>query len=122
VQDQIKEVQPVPEIVVPSSGDASPSSISESITPPELPIRKVITRSSPFHITAGKLSLEFELEGSSQHEVTIEHAPTDTISGHTIDVEKMVPGDSLHVARNKEKDQLVFTLCYGADTSLQVVL
>jgi hypothetical protein len=80
VQDQIKEVQPVPEIVVPSSGDASPSSISEGITPPELPIRKVITRSSPFHITAGKLSLEFELEGSSQHEVTIEHAPTDTIS------------------------------------------
>lgn len=120
VQEQITEVQPVPEIMVPGSSDASPSPLSESISPPKLSVRKLLRASSPFHVTSGKLSLEFELEGPGQQDVAIEHASADTTNEYTIDVGNMVPGDPLHIERNKEKDRLVFTLRYGSNTSLQV--
>jgi hypothetical protein len=115
------EVHPVPQISVSGSVDASRSS-SESITQPELPVLKTVTASSPFHITTGKLSLGLELEGPGQHEVMFRHSPKDTTNGHTVDVGKMLPGETLQIDMGKAKDQLVLTLRYGSNTSLQVVL
>lgn len=122
VADQTTEVYVIPEIAVYSSSNSSPSPSPQSLSQPEFPIRKIITTSSPFHITAGNLSLGFELEGPGQHEVTIRYASGDAARGQSIDVGKMLPGDPLHIERNKDEYQLVFSLCSGSDTSLQIVL
>jgi hypothetical protein len=116
------EVQHIPEVTISNTSKEPLSLCSESIASSEFPVQRTITASSPFHIATGKLSLGFELEGPGQRKVTIDHAMDDETIGNAIDVGTMVPGDPLHIERSNNEDRLVFALCYGRNTSLQVIL
>ena len=103
-----------------SNNNNSPS--SEVSTRPKFPIHKRIAEDAPFYVTSGKLFLEVGLEGSGQHEITIDTTKYDQRIGDNIDVGEMIPGKELEIERNNPENRILLTLRYGTDTSLQLTL
>jgi hypothetical protein len=122
LRNSVTEIEQLTEIADPNVNNGTRPPSSEIVTRPNFPIHRKITEDAPFHITSGELSLEVGLEGVGQHEITINNVKEGQRTGDVIEVGEMIPGKEMHIRRGNSENQIVLTLCYGKDTSLQVIL
>lgn len=99
---------------VSSSTEKSRLLSSTSIASRQLPVLKDISRDSPIRVSAGKMSTEIEFRGPGQGKVLVQNIenPGITASGTFVDIEALLPNDSLLLERAETDDQLALILQY----------
>jgi OTT_1508-like deaminase len=122
VRNLITEIKQSTDISVLTANNGTRPPSSQILTRPNIPIHRKITEDTSFHVTSGKLSVDFGLKGAGQHEITVNNVTESQRIGDIIDVGEMIPGTEMHIQRGNPEDRIVLTLCYGIDTSLQVIL
>ena len=122
LQNSITRIEQLLTIAIPNANNGTRPPSSDIVEQPNFPINRKITKDAPFHVTSGKLSLEVSLEGVGQHEITIDNVKKGQKTGDVIDVGEMIPEKEMHIQRSNPENQIVLTLRYGMETSLQVIL
>lgn len=87
---------------------------STSIASRQLPVLKDISCDSPIRVSAGKISTEIEFQGLGQGKVLVQNIENPGVAapGTFVDIEALLPNDSLLLERAEIDDQLALILQY----------
>ncbi|MCJ1464795.1 hypothetical protein MMC07_003408 [Pseudocyphellaria aurata] len=87
---------------------------STTIASEQLPALRDISRESPIRVSTGQMSTEIEFEGPGHGKVLMQHIenPGIAATGTFVDVEELLPNESLVLERAEISDQLALVLHY----------
>lgn len=87
---------------------------STSIASCQLPVLKDISHDCPLRVSAGKFSTEIECQGPGQGKVLVQNidGPGVDAPGTFVDIEALLPNDSLLLERAENDDQMTLILQY----------
>lgn len=97
-----------------SSAENSRLLSSTSIASRQLPVLKDVSRDSPIRVSAGKISTEIEFQGQGQGKILVQNIENPGVAapGTFVDIEALLPNDSLLLERAETDDQLALILQY----------
>lgn len=87
---------------------------STSIASRQLPVLQDISHDSPIRVSAGQISTEIEFQGPGQGKVLVQNIENPGVSapGTFVDIQALLPNDSLLLERAESDDQLALILQY----------
>lgn len=87
---------------------------STTIASHQLPALKDISRDSPIRVSTGQMSTEIEFEGPGHGKVLVQDIenPGVTAPGSLVDIQALLPNQSVVLERAETNDQLALILQY----------